>query len=211
MNSHLRKAWSIGIAVGLCSHAGADITKYGNDDRDAWFNDVGGASAVTTIGFSDFGDDVFITDQYEHLGVTFTDGNDLTSGFAPSSWPQDGWGLDGNGDIDVTFETPITFVAVDHPGTMRFELFFEGQLVGDEFFVVNGSGNFSGIISTVLFDSVVISDLADGQVFIDDLHFNRVPGPSGLVLLTGVLFMRSRIRRLAEQQHESQRPSAPLR
>ncbi len=187
---------AIVVIAAMTSSARAGITRYENTDRDAWFDDVGGASAVITIGFSDFADNTFITDQYQHLGVTFTDGNDITAGFAPSSWPQDGWGLDGNGDIDLMFDAPRTFIAVDFPGFIRFELFLEGELVGDALFGESGRhDNFAGVTSTIAFDSAVLSNFAGPQANIDDLHFTRIPGPSGLIVLSGVLFARSRVRR----------------
>src|SRR5690554_7419632 len=88
----------------LPASAFGDIVKYTN--RDAWFNAVGGESEVTTIDFTGFPEATIITDQYQSLGVTFTDGTDRVQGEDFIIYPQDGWGLRGTFDTTVEFDRP---------------------------------------------------------------------------------------------------------
>ena len=93
-------------------------------DKDEWIAAVGD---FTTIGFTGFPDGTFITDQYAHLGILFTDGNDnifLNDG----AFPNDGAGLDGNVNISVSFDTPQAWIGVDFPGVLQIELFSSGRL-----------------------------------------------------------------------------------
>ncbi len=157
------------------------------NDRDGWINAVG---PFTTIHFNEVPKHTFITDEYADLGVIFTDGDDqITFG---ESFLNDDWGLDGNGDINVVFDMPQLWIAVDFPGGMQFQLFREGALVYDSTaWVPGGAGNFLGIVSSEFFDAARIIDPL-GEAEIDDLHFG-VPGPSGLgLLMLGVVTTRRR-------------------
>ncbi len=158
-------------------------------DKEEWIAAVG---RFTTIDFTGFPDGTFITDQYADLGILFTDGNDnifLNDG----AFPNDGAGLDGNGDISVAFDTPQAWIGVDFPGFLTIELYTEGRL----FFTSNlwggGVGNFLGLISSELFDAAVLIDPLD-QAAIDDLHFG-VPAPSALWLLAVAALLPRRRRR----------------
>ena len=109
-------------------------------DKDAWIAAVGG---FTTVDFVGFPSGTFITEQYAGLGIHFTDGNDSIPPFGPISFPNDGWGLDGNGDINVSFDSPQLWIAVDYPGGIQFELLWQGQLVyTSSQLVPGGIGNF---------------------------------------------------------------------
>ncbi len=134
-------------------------------DKDAWIAAVG---QFTTIDFTGFPVGTFITDQYADLGVLFTDGSD--SIVAIGAFP-DGFGLDGNPSMHLSFDSPQLWLAVDHPGSVQIDLFSGGNLFHSAVFFHAGHGFFSGVLSAELFDSVVISDPAVGDVFIDDLHF----------------------------------------
>ncbi len=80
------------------------------NDRDGW---IDAAGSFTTIHFNELPRHTFVTDQYADLGVLFTDGDDqIDRGGAPP-WMNDGWGLDGNGDINIVFDTPT---ALDRRG-----------------------------------------------------------------------------------------------
>ena len=162
-------------------------------DKDSWISAVGD---FTTIGFTGFPAGTFITDQYADLGILFTDGNDSISPFDPITYPEDGWGLDGNGNISVAFDTPQAWIGVDFPGFLSIELFSQGRL----FFTSNlsggaGVGNFLGLISSQLFDAAVVVEGAPGfEAEIDDLHFG-VPAPGAIWLLAlAGLFSRRRRR-----------------
>ncbi|MHC4406648.1 MAG: hypothetical protein ACYTG0_44055 [Planctomycetota bacterium] len=174
------------LAVGT---ARADVIEF--TDKDEWIAAVG---PFDTVDFTGFPDGTFITDQYAHLGVLFTDGNDnifLNDG----AFPNDGAGLDGNGDINVSFDTPQAWIGVDFPGILRIELFANGQLIytSSDFGVGGpGTGNFAGLFCDEQFDAARLIDPA-GEAAIDDLHFG-VPSPSPLWLvgLAGFLPVRRR-------------------
>ncbi len=151
-------------------------------DRAEWEAAVG---SFTTIDFTGFPEFTIITTQYQDLGVTFTDGDDFTR-FIPSAFVNDGWGLNGGigGDIDLSFETPQRWIAVDYPGVVRIFLFSGGELIHFGTFSAgpDGSGGFGGLVSSQPFDSVALLDPIDDFVFIDDLHFG-VPAPASIWIL----------------------------
>ena len=159
-------------------------------DKDEWINAVG---EFTTIGFTGFEIGTFITDQYADLGILFTDGNDSIQ-FSPTGFPNDEWGLDGNGDIAVAFDTPQLWIGADFPGLLRIELYQNGRLfyVSDNY-GQDPVGNFAGLLSNEPFDAAVLIDVL-GEAEIDDLHFG-VPAPGVLPLFAlGALCTRRRRR-----------------
>ncbi len=148
-------------------------------DKDAWIAAVG---TFMIVDFAGFPPGTFITEQYAGLGIHFTDGNDSIPPFGQFLFPNDGWGLDGNGNINVSFDSPQLWIAVDYPGFMQFELFWQDQLVyTSSLFLPGGIGNFAGLLSNDLFDAARIID-PGGQAAIDDLHFG-VPSPGVIALL----------------------------
>ena len=157
-------------------------------DKDEWIDAVG---EFTTIGFTGFEIGTFITDQYADLGILFTDGNDSIHNTC--SFVNDCWGLDGNGDIAVAFDTPQLWIGADFPGILRIELYRDGRLfyVSKDYGV--GIGLFVGLLSAKPFDAALLIDAA-GEAAIDDLHFG-VPAPGTLPLLAlGALWTRRRRR-----------------
>ncbi|MCH8151501.1 MAG: hypothetical protein IH830_03905 [Planctomycetes bacterium] len=159
-------------------------------DKDEWIAAVGD---FTTIDFTGFAQGTFITDQYADLGIVFTDGNDSIN-FSPTAFPNDAWGLDGNGDISVSFDAPQAWIGVDFPGDLQIDLFSEGRLIHTSVFIAGGIGNFGGLISSELFDAAVLIDPIGVEAEIDDLHFG-VPAPGALWLLgLAALFPRRRRR-----------------
>jgi len=180
------------LFIGQSAHAG--LTTY--TDRGAWFGDVSGAgAAITSIGFDELGGLAIVTDQYQHLGVTFTDGNDSTRGEDFIVFPRDGWGLDGNPDIAMEFDGLRNAIAVDYPGDVTFDLYQGDEHVGSHDFIAGGFGNFGGLISSIFFDRVHLTDPVVGNATIDDLHFAFIPAPAGLLILLPWTVLRSRIRR----------------
>ena len=183
------------VSCVLC--AGDNVVEIGDfqlGDKDDWLNAVG---PFTTIDFTGFRNDTFITDQYADLGVLFLDGDDNIICCDQPSFPEDGSGLDGNAAIALEFATPQRYIAADFPGGLcyrlfdRGELFFESGLLGG-----GGIGLFGGLVSTRTFDSAVICDPSgNNQVDLDNLHFGFTPlsdldldgvvGPSDLVMLLG--------------------------
>ena len=160
----------------LPAHAG--VTEF--TDRADWEAAVGPFSSIDFTGFPKF---TIITNQYQDLGITFTDGTDAIR--FSNAFPNDNRGLDGNDDIHLSFDTPQTWIGVDFPGDVRVLLFSGRELIHfSSFFTAgpDGVGGFAGLVSTELFDAALILDPADDAVFIDDLHFG-VPAPGGLMLL----------------------------
>jgi hypothetical protein len=45
-----------------------------------------------------------------------------------------------------------------------------------------GWGWFSGVVSSIAFDRIQLSDF-DEQVFVDNMYFSTIPGPAGLAVL----------------------------
>lgn len=150
-------------------------------DKAAWLAAVG---AVTTLDFVGLTPGSFITDEYANLGVLFADGNDSVLGPGGfDTFPNDGWGLDGNGNITLLFASPQAWIAVDFPGNLRIDLYREGLLIYNSGeFGVGGVGNFGGVVSSELFDRAILTDIQD-QAAVDDIFFG-VPGP-GVVPLLG--------------------------
>lgn len=161
-------------------------------DRDEWLNAVG---PVTTITFTEFPNNTFITDQYANLGVLFLDGNDNIACCNDVTFPNDGSGLDGNLAIHLAFLEPQAYIALDFPGYVSIQLFSDGQLIYDSP-NFGGGPAFVGWLSTGLFDEAIIVDPFDTNVDLDDLHFG-VPSPSAisLFLLGGAVWPRRRRRR----------------
>ena len=138
-------------------------------DRDEWIAAVG---RFTTIGFTEFPNNTFITDQYRELGVFFTDGDDNVTCCSEVTFPQDGAGLDGNDAIHLIFVTPQLYIAADFPGGLKIELFSEGGLIySSSDFGGGGVGFFGGLLSPQPFDEVILHDPIAAQVALDDLHF----------------------------------------
>lgn len=194
MSADTRRSLAVLLAlVGFsATTAQAGVVEF--TDKDEWFAAVGD---VTTIDFTGFEKGTLITDQFEDLGVVF---NGLGHFIVQSDGGfEDGWGLhrvgDGANPIDLSFTTAQLWIAVDFPGAVQFELFSEGRLI----YTSNGFSDegdppgFAGLVSTELFDAVLITDPLGG-VFIDNLHFG-VPAPGTLALLGLAAAMPRRRRR----------------
>ena len=103
-------------------------------DKDAWIAAVG---QFTTVDFTGFAQGTFITNQYADLGVLFTDGND--SIVAIGAFP-DGFGLGGNPSMHLSFDSPMLWFAVDHPGSVQIDLFSGNELIHSALFPGAGHG-----------------------------------------------------------------------
>ena len=187
-----------GMAIGLAFLASltfAEVIEF--RDKDEWIAAVGD---YTTIDFTGFAEGTYITDQYADLGILFTDGDDWIH---RSQSYHDGAGLtSGNYPelIETAFWEAQAWLAVDYPGDVQFDLYSGSELIYTASFYAGGAGNFGGVLSTVPFDRVVISDPVDGFVYIDDLHFG-VPGPSTIAAMGMLCFLsrRNRKRRVSNR------------
>ncbi|MHC4349561.1 MAG: hypothetical protein ACYS15_13635 [Planctomycetota bacterium] len=189
MFSRLR--W-LAILLGAHTAASAQGGVIEFTDKDDWLAAVG---AFTTLTFTEFPDETLITDQYEELGVLFTDGNDTITCCDDIQYPNDGSGLYGNGTIRLTFSAPQAYIGIDYWSTAGFHLYSEGELVySTTAYFSGGPGSFAGLLSSDFFDEALLTfNPALASVRMDDLHFG-VPAPSTLGMF-GLYALRPRRRR----------------
>ncbi len=179
MNRNVSLATLGAVVLGLSAAGSATAGVLEFEDKDDWLASIG---PLVTVDFSGFKPGTVITDQYADLGVLFVDGFYTIFPFDPISFPNDGWGLDGNGNITVVFDTPMAYIGVDYAGHMHFELYRDGQLIyASSDFLPGGVGNFAGLLSSEPFDMAVLMDVpAADQAAIDDLHFGPPDCPADL-------------------------------
>ena len=188
MNTETTRILYAIVAVLSATTARADVIEF--TDKDEWFAAVG---VVTTIDFTGFPDVTVVTDQYADLGVHFTDGNDLI--LSAAGFLNDGWGVDGNGDINVSFDAPVYYVAVDFPGGIIFDLLSQGELIfTSSSFGIDEVGNFAGLLSSEPFDAIRLFRSFGSPSFIDDFFFGPQPCPfeldsDGVVGITDFLLL----------------------
>ena len=198
MNKTNCLTWIAAMAsTALCTAGalGATVTTFGT--YGAW---SAAAGDVTTIAFDEVPLGTLVTDEYEPLGVLFTDTNgNWTTGVSNFLFPQDGYGLDGEETIELTLLTPAVGVAAHFPGFARFRLFLgETLLYQSPLFGASGVGHFGGVMSTAAFDRVEVFglDIPD-QVALDNLYlsFAPVPAPGAALVLALGLAVPARRRR----------------
>jgi len=138
-----------------------------------------------TIDFLGLPHDTFITTQYASNGITFS-GENLITGPTPA-FPNDQWGLFAPNNMRFTFDAPQHWIAVDFPGSIKFQLFSQGELIyTSPSFIPGGLGNFVGLVSDIHYDEVLLYKHPGlgTSIFIDDLHWgSAVPAPGGMLLL----------------------------
>jgi hypothetical protein len=165
------------------------------EDKEGWEAAVG---EFTTIDFTGFPEFTWITDQYAHLGAHFVDGADLIQE-SDLLYLEDGWGIDGNTEVRIEFDEPISYIGFDFPGIMYVFLYSNDEVIYTTPFGGGGPGHFGGLISDEPFDAVRFWDGPGGNVNIDDIHFGPpIPAPGALMLLSlGTLLAARRRRRHA--------------
>ncbi|MHC5016889.1 MAG: hypothetical protein ACYTGM_20745 [Planctomycetota bacterium] len=174
------RLWSLPTLLGVYTAALAEGGVVEFTDKDEWIAAVG---AFTTLTFTEFPDSTLITDQYEELGVLFTDANDTITCCDELKYPNDGSGLDGNGTIHLAFLAPQAYIGIEFPGTAGFHLFSQGELIySTADYFSGGPGTFVGLLSTDFFDEALLTfDPVLASIRIDDLHFG-VPSPATIAL-----------------------------
>lgn len=185
----------IALIVASCP-AFADVTVFTNATQ--WQNAAG---AYTTIDFTDYPEFTTITNQYEHLGILFTDGNDFI--FETPSFPSDSYGLvssDGfgnPGEIHMSFAEPQHYLGFDYIGHLQIRLYSGGRLIFESVLYNAGFFPFVGVASTDAFDTAVARRPLHDIVAIDNLHFGPpIPAaPALAVFALAALFPTSRRRR----------------
>jgi len=161
--------------VALASHA--SVAEY--------ISGVAWKSAVNhqfnRIAFTDIRNNIIVSDQYNHLGVTFYALNLVTG--PVTYFPNDAWGVRGLPSLSMKFGGLKHWVAVDHAGPARFELYRQGQLIHvSQISIFSGVGNFAGMLSTEPFDEVQIRTLSPfvDHVYIDDVYWGPRDCPADL-------------------------------
>ncbi|MFO0875061.1 MAG: hypothetical protein U0575_13965 [Phycisphaerales bacterium] len=174
------------IVAGLTARAAtAGFVEF--EDAGAWF---AAAGPTTTIDFV-LGTPQVLNNQYVGMGVVFPDGNDVA--FAAATFNLDGWGVQGAPGVPGAVVAQLLeahhAIGFVYHGNIVCKLYANDQLVySSTLFGAQGTdGAFAGIVSTVLFDRVVVTDPLDGQLFVDNMYFDAVPGPTASVLIAGWL------------------------
>jgi hypothetical protein len=183
------------IVILLCLSSAAASTQgavveYTN--KAAWQNAVGSYSTIT---FTELPANTWITTQYSHLGISFTDGSDQVA-YMPGAFLNDDHGLNGAFDEStLTFSQPMYTIAIEFPGRAQLELYYLGQSIyTSSEFGGSGAGWFAGLISDQPFDEVFMYD-PTGGFFIDDLHFGpAIPAPGVIAVLLTAGLVRPRRR-----------------
>lgn len=158
----------------------AGVTKY-TIQFEPWAQAAGSYSTIT---FAEFGSTA-ITTQYAPLGVSFT-GPDLNFAYSQqTNFPQDGWGLDGNSIIELTFDKPINAIAFHFPASLVVNLWSGGQIFHTSDFAGSINQKFGGLYSDQPFDRVWFRGGFSefDQAFLDNLYFSTIPTPGALGLL----------------------------
>jgi hypothetical protein len=150
----------------------ADVSEYISGP--AWQAAVGGN--FSSVDFTGLPLGQFVGDAYASQGLRF----DFCVAIQSSTWsPNDSRGFLTSVGI-VHFDTLQTHVAVEHYGPVRMGLYYQGQhLHTSSISFFPGPGNFSGLVSTVAFDEVRITQPSFDQqhALVDDLHWGTTIQP----------------------------------
>jgi hypothetical protein len=186
------------------SRSWADLVQW-TMNKDEWISMVG---EFTTIDFTGFTHGEHISDQYAHLGVTFSSAGSVQ--FLESDiFVNDGWGMygQGGGGVWLDFDTPMNWIAADHPGVLWIALYYNDELIIEiGAFGGGGTGFFAGLISEKPFNKAKLfrEPPFANLVGVDDLHFGAlaVPAP-GAIAMFGLAFAFNRRprQRLASRRH----------
>jgi hypothetical protein len=125
-------------------------------------------TGIQTAPFTGFFAGTIITNQYQPIGMTYTQANDTV--FLSSVFSTDGAGLKCNGNTSITFNSPQTAIGIDFPGGLSIELYSGGTLIyASGNFAGSGTGFFAGIITTATFDRAIVDDWVDGSAYVDNV------------------------------------------
>ena len=196
MNRTTLAALGLGALALPTPLARADFIEY-EQNFAGW---LAAAGSYTTITFMGYSDGTLVTNQYSSLGVMFTSADiDTISGPSSFVYPQDGWGLDGNAIIELTFAQPITAVGWHFPGILKATFYLgQAQVAFDVQSGFSGNAaNFTGFAGDLQFDRIrLFSDnFPQGNVNLDNLYFQTIPTPGVGVALIGLAFTRPQRRR----------------
>ncbi len=180
------------FAVGIQSEFGASggVTLY-TDNFAAW---QGATGSYSTCDFVGFPVNTQITTQYSELGAIFTpfQGPNIVQPYSDFIFPEDGYGIDGNGDVEILFDTPMHSLAAHAPGSWRYQLFSGDTMFHQSVYVGGGgAGFFAGLVSTQAFTKIRFDTFDFDDVYIDNVYFSAAPGPGGAGLgLVGLVLAK---------------------
>jgi len=176
------------------SPAAGSLILYGQQDRDAWFADVGSAETIT---FTEHHPTILTTQYEASHGLTIQGSapSSVWTAEEPQNFPNDGIGLiAAGGPMWLLFDREMHAFAVDFPGSFTVGLYSGDLLLHEVFLGSSGWGHFRGVVlDGQSFDRVLIS--SPGTFGIDDLHFAAIPTPAAWVLALAGSLSRMRRRR----------------
>jgi MYXO-CTERM domain-containing protein len=194
----MRSSKLIGGCIAACAAGIAHGSFVMHESYAGW---SAAAGDFATITFAELPPFSFVTTQYADMGLVFADNDgNWTEGPEYSPYPIDGFGLDGEGVVDILLSKQALGVGAHFPGGLRYRLYSAGALLYDSDLVGAGLyNNFRGVTSSsVAFDRVLITGFPfGGQVYLDNLYisFAPVPSPAGAAALSLLLLVARRRRR----------------
>ena len=153
--------------------------------------------ALATFGYADVH---AFSAWLEDLGVLYTNpGPNVVHANDFTAFPLDGFGIDGNGGIELTFLQPTYAVGSHGPGFWTFKAYLGDVLVYSSPAHLPAPGGFAGFVSTSPFDRGQLLGLQNGgsidDVYIDNTYFGTVPTPPAVAMMLLGLAMGRRRRR----------------
>jgi hypothetical protein len=181
-------------AFTISSSAHGNFTKFTNFA--AWQAQTPG---YTELGFTEFPQWTFITDQYAEQGVVITAEAPPVVFFA-GTFPIDNTGIFSQGSwIDFNFSEVQKSFAMHGVGAWKLEFYLGSQFLGTTGVVSNPAQlpeqTFAGGVSSTGFDRVRLVDFTPNSLSVDNFYFSTIPGPSGLAAFGIALAVRGRRRR----------------
>jgi len=182
-----------GIIAFFCTPAFGDFIYYGQADRDAWFEDLPDARAITFQEHPfEYPTVLLDTAFYEEShGVVFS----MSGPGGPLQLTQDlNWQLDGHGltmnqssstppSLFLNFTEPmIAFAGAFNGSNIGYEVYSKGLLIESGSWSFFGwQNNFRGFVSDAPFDQVRLT--GHGGLAVDDFYFAAIPAPASLAML----------------------------
>jgi len=196
----------LGIIACFCTPAFGDFIQYGQADREAWFEDLPNARAITFQEHPfEYPTVLLDTEFYEEShGVVFS----TSSPAGPlqvtqsSNWQLDGHGLtlgaSPAGSLILNFTEPmIAFAGAFNGYNTGYEVYSKGLLIesGNWSLGPGFANNFRGFVSDTPFDQVRLTGHGL-SLLVDDFYFAAIPSPAGVAVLVLAGAVGGRRRRL---------------
>lgn len=122
--------------------------------------------------------------QYASFGVTDPEGNDVIT-LDTGIWTLQSMPF-GPPTVTFQFGAPLAAVGWSAPHNQTAALYLGGELVASNIFMPGGPPStgwtFSGLVSDLAFDNVVIAPMPFGNAVVDDLWFPTIPAPPALAV-----------------------------